>query len=104
MTDVLPMWHNFKVILGAFPVSVLVTGAAIWVCHRKNWLVQPREDRWSRTPVAKYGGIGILLVFFVSTVGLHIGNSLRMVAVLPLATAVTAIATSLRSFHRTLSP
>jgi len=88
MTDVLPMWHNFKVILGAFPVSVLVTGAAIWVCHRKNWLVQPREDRWSRTPVAKYGGIGILLVFFVSTVGLHIGNLLRMVAVLTLAMAL----------------
>ena len=58
------MWHSVLSFVVTFPASVLITAATIRVARRKGWLVHPRPDRWSRTAVAKFGGVSILLTFF----------------------------------------
>ena len=60
------MSHSVLSFIVAFPASVLTTAATIRIAQRNGWLVHPRVDRWSRTPVAKFGGISILLIFLAT--------------------------------------
>jgi UDP-GlcNAc:undecaprenyl-phosphate GlcNAc-1-phosphate transferase len=46
---------------GAFAVSSVLTGVTILLARRQGWLFYPREERWHRKPVAKFGGVPILL-------------------------------------------
>ena len=51
-------------------------------------MVHPRSDRWNQTPVAKFGGVAILLAFSCSVLLLHLPNRLRHLALLTLAMGV----------------
>jgi UDP-GlcNAc:undecaprenyl-phosphate/decaprenyl-phosphate GlcNAc-1-phosphate transferase len=49
----------------AFGASLALTATTVLLGRRLGWVVQPREDRWSKRPVVKFGGIAILLAFLI---------------------------------------
>jgi UDP-GlcNAc:undecaprenyl-phosphate GlcNAc-1-phosphate transferase len=45
----------------------MFTAATIWLARYRGWLVYPRSDRWSKKPVAQFGGVAILLSFLAGS-------------------------------------
>jgi UDP-N-acetylmuramyl pentapeptide phosphotransferase/UDP-N-acetylglucosamine-1-phosphate transferase len=76
------MWHSVLPLALTFLASVLATAATIRVAHRCGWLVHPRDDRWSRTSVAKFGGVSILLTFSIAVIAFRVSKPLLTVAIL----------------------
>ena len=79
------MWHNALPFVVTFPAAVLTTAATIRIARRNNWLVHPRADRWSRTSVAKFGGVSILLTFLLAVIAFRVSKPLLTVALLTAA-------------------
>jgi UDP-GlcNAc:undecaprenyl-phosphate GlcNAc-1-phosphate transferase len=79
------MWLSASPLVVAFPISVLATAVTIQLARRNDWLVYPRADRWSRTPVAKFGGVSILLAFLLVVVAFPVSRALLRVALLTVA-------------------
>jgi len=46
-----------------FLLVVVLTAVLIRVASKRGWVAHPRQDRWSKRTVAKFGGIPILLGF-----------------------------------------
>jgi len=85
------MWHSVLSFVVTFPASVLTTAATIRVARRKGWLVHPRPDRWSRTAVAKFGGVSILLTFSLAVIAFRIPRPLLTVALLTTAMGLVGL-------------
>ncbi len=45
--------------LAAFLITVLTTPAVIRLAHRRQWVAQPKADRWHEKPTALMGGIAL---------------------------------------------
>ncbi len=85
------MWHNVPPFVLAFFVSLVATATTIQVARRNRWLVQPRADRWHRTPVAKFGGVSILLTFSLAVIAFRSSGPLLTVALLTLAMGLVGL-------------
>src|SRR5712691_10306411 len=85
------MWLDVLPFVVAFSTSVLTTAVTIQVARRNGWLVYPRADRWSRTPVAKFGGISILLTFSLAVIAFRISTPLLTVALLTAAMGLVGL-------------
>jgi UDP-GlcNAc:undecaprenyl-phosphate/decaprenyl-phosphate GlcNAc-1-phosphate transferase len=70
---------------GSFASSTVLTGLTILLARRKGWLFYPREERWHKTPVAKFGGVPLLLCFGVFGMVIPAEGPLRWVALLTAA-------------------
>ena len=85
------MWLEVLPFVVAFSTSVLTTAVTIQIARRNGWLVSPRADRWSRTPVAKFGGISILLTFSLVVIAFRISTPLLTVALLTAAMGLVGL-------------
>ena len=85
------MWHNFLPFVSSLSVSLVATAATIHVARRNHWLVQPRAERWHRTPVAKFGGVSILLTFSLTIIAFRSSGPLLMVALLTATIGVVGL-------------
>ena len=85
------MWHEVLPFVVTFPASALATAATIRIARRNGWLVQPRADRWHRTPVAKFGGVSILLTFSLAVFAFRAAGPLRTVALLTTAMGLVGL-------------
>jgi UDP-GlcNAc:undecaprenyl-phosphate GlcNAc-1-phosphate transferase len=85
------MWHNFLLFVLTFLVSVTATAATIRIAQRNGWWVHPRADRWHRTPVAKFGGVSILLTFALAVVTFHGSRPLLTLALLTAAMGLVGL-------------
>ena len=63
-------------------LSCLLTALTIAFARKRNWVFEPRSDRWARKPVAKFGGVPIVLTVLVATSLLHLPYRLQVVVVL----------------------
>ncbi len=84
----LPNWAPFVI---SFSTSLALTAGVIWVCNRKRWLVFPREERWSRRAVAKFGGVAILLSLVAGSCTLRLNHQMRVIVLLTAAMAVLGL-------------
>ena len=85
------MWRSLLPFVVTFPLSVLTTAATIGVARRKGWLVHPRPDRWSQAPVAKFGGVSILLTFSLAVIAFRAPRPLLTVALLTTAMGLVGL-------------
>jgi UDP-GlcNAc:undecaprenyl-phosphate GlcNAc-1-phosphate transferase len=85
------MWHSVLPFAVTFLASVLATAATIRVAHRYGWLVHPRADRWSRTQVAKFGGVSILLIFSLVVIGFRGSRPLLTITLLTAAMGLVGL-------------
>src|SRR5205085_1953615 len=60
----------------------LLTALMIALARKRRWVFEPRSDRWARRPVAKFGGVPIVLTLLVAGSALHLPYRLQMVVVL----------------------
>ncbi len=88
MLHKLPSWVTF---VSALFISLGLTAAIIRVCARKKWVVVPREERWSRRAVAKFGGVGIVLSLLGGACTLPLGHQWRVILLLTLAIALLGL-------------
>src|ERR1700746_4157411 len=79
------MWRSVLPFIVTCPAAVLTTAATIRIARRNGWLVHPRADRWSRTSVAKFGGVSILLTFSLAIIAFRVSKPLLTVALLTIA-------------------
>jgi UDP-GlcNAc:undecaprenyl-phosphate/decaprenyl-phosphate GlcNAc-1-phosphate transferase len=79
------MWRSVLAFIATFSTAVLTSAATIGLARRNGWLVHPRADRWSRTSVAKFGGVSILLTFSLAVIAFHVSKPLLTVALLTVA-------------------
>ena len=84
----MPNWVPFVV---SFSTSLALTAGVIWVCNRKRWLVFPREERWSRNAVAKFGGVAILLSLVAGSCTLRLNHQMRVIVLLTAAMAALGL-------------
>ena len=85
------MWHNVLPFIATFLASMLAVAATIRVAHRSGWLVHPRVDRWSQTPVAKFGGVPILLTFSLAVLPFRTSGPLLTILLLTIAMGVVGL-------------
>ena len=64
--------------IGALACSLL-TCLTIAIARKKKWVFEPRTDRWSRKPVAKFGGVPIALTLVTAAALLHLPLRLQIV-------------------------
>jgi len=60
-------------------VCALLTALTIAFARKRKWVFEPRSDRWSRKPVAKFGGVPIVLTLLAGTALLHLPLRLQLV-------------------------
>ena len=63
-------------------LSCLLTALTIALARNRRWVFEPRSDRWARKPVAKFGGVPIILTLLVAAAALHLPHRLQIVVVL----------------------
>jgi len=85
------MWRSVLPFIVTFPAAVLATAATIRIARRNGWLVHPRADRWSRSSVAKFGGVAILLTFSLSVIAFGVSKPLLTVALLTAAMGLVGL-------------
>src|SRR5207249_11926844 len=51
-------------------LSLGLTRLMIVLAHRYGWVVKPKADRWSKTPLALFGGVAIFAAFVLSSLPL----------------------------------
>jgi len=85
------MSHSVLPFIVTFPASVLTTAATIRIARRNGWLVHPRVDRWSRSSVAKFGGVSILLTFLLAVIAFRVPKPLLTVALLTAAMGLVGL-------------
>src|SRR5207248_2407758 len=85
------MWHNVLPFLASLSASLVATAATIHGARRNHWLVQPRAERWHRTPVAKFGGVSILLTFSLTIIAFRSSGPLLTVALLTAAMGLVGL-------------
>ena len=85
------MWRSILAFSLTFPTAVLTTAATIRIARRNGWLVHPRANRWSRTSVAKFGGVPILLSFSLAVIAFPISKPLLTVALLTAAMGLVGL-------------
>src|SRR2546423_6361837 len=56
-----------------------LTALMIVLARKRRWVFEPRSDRWSRKPVAKFGGIPIVLTLLGAAALLHLPVRLQVV-------------------------
>src|SRR5437764_10916227 len=59
-----------------------LTALMIVLARKRRWVFEPRSDRWARKPVAKFGGIPIVLTLVAAGAALHLPYRLQLVVVL----------------------
>jgi UDP-GlcNAc:undecaprenyl-phosphate GlcNAc-1-phosphate transferase len=64
--------------IGALTCAVL-TALTIAIARRRKWVFEPRRDRWSSKPVAKFGGVPIVLTLLTAAALLHLPPRLHIV-------------------------
>lgn len=52
--------------VSGFLASVVLTVLLIRVGSKQRWVAVPRQDRWNKRTVVKFGGVPVLLAFFVT--------------------------------------
>jgi UDP-GlcNAc:undecaprenyl-phosphate/decaprenyl-phosphate GlcNAc-1-phosphate transferase len=85
------MWLRASPLVVAFAISAIATLLTLRLARRHGWLVYPRADRWSRTPVAKFGGISVLLAFLLAVALFSVSGPLLRVVLLSTAMGVVGI-------------
>ncbi|MBI4054732.1 MAG: glycosyl transferase [Elusimicrobia bacterium] len=73
--------------LGAFALSLLLTPVARRLAYKQGWVCRPREDRWSRHPIALCGGAAIFAAFSVLSL-IFLPKDFPVLAVLLTASAM----------------
>lgn len=73
-------------------VCLFLTALTIAVARRRKWVFEPRSDRWARKPVAKFGGVPILLTLFAAGALLHLPLRLQLVVGLSACMALLGLA------------
>src|SRR3954468_1290555 len=63
-------------------LSCLLTALMIALARKRRWVLEPRTDRWAQKPVAKFGGLPIILTLLISASLLHLPYRLQVVVVL----------------------
>jgi UDP-GlcNAc:undecaprenyl-phosphate GlcNAc-1-phosphate transferase len=63
-------------------LSCLLTALTIALARNRRWVFEPRSDRWASKPVAKFGGVPIILTLLVAAAALHLPHRLQIVVVL----------------------
>ncbi|MCF8033903.1 MAG: hypothetical protein K9K66_16780 [Desulfarculaceae bacterium] len=59
----MPLIYSFFLALAG---AAALTPVVIALARKRGWVVQPREDRWHRSPTAVYGGVAIYAAFLIS--------------------------------------
>jgi UDP-GlcNAc:undecaprenyl-phosphate GlcNAc-1-phosphate transferase len=85
------MWHSVLPFVITLPASLLTTAVTIRIARRMGWLVHPRPDRWSQAPVAKFGGVSILLAFSVAVFAFRGPRPLMTLALLTIAMGLVGL-------------
>ena len=49
-------------------LSLVLTGGAISLTRTLGWVDKPKENRWSKTSASLFGGVAIVLAFFLSLI------------------------------------
>src|SRR3954467_4555074 len=60
-------------------VCCLLTALTIAFARQRKWVFEPRSDRWARKPVAKFGGVPIILTLLAAAALLHLPIRLQVV-------------------------
>jgi len=60
----------------------LLTALMIALARKRRWVFEPRSDRWARKPVAKFGGVPIVLTLLAAGAALHLPHRLQIVMAL----------------------
>lgn len=68
-----------------------LTALMIALARKRRWVFEPRSDRWARKPVAKFGGIPIVLTLLVAGSVLHLPPRLQIVVLLSAAMAALGL-------------
>src|SRR5438874_7354478 len=55
------------------------TALMIALARQRRWVFEPRSDRWARKPVAKFGGVPIVLTLVAAAATLHLPYRLQVV-------------------------
>ena len=72
----------------------VLTALMIALARKRRWVFEPRTDRWAQKPVAKFGGIPIVLTLVAAGGALHLPYRLQLVVVLSATDAAR------NTFHR----
>src|SRR5437764_14377905 len=56
-----------------------LTALMIVLARKRRWVFEPRSDRWARKPVAKFGGVPIILTLLAAGAALHLPYRLQIV-------------------------
>src|SRR5690349_3599424 len=70
----------------------MLTGLMIVIARNRKWVFEPRSDRWARKPVAKFGGMPIVLTLIGAASLLHLPFRLQLVVALSGCMAVLGLA------------
>src|SRR3954471_13332565 len=73
-------------------VCCLLTALMIALARKRQWVFEPRSDRWARKPVAKFGGVPIVLTLLAATSLLHLPLRLQLVVGLSACMALLGLA------------
>src|SRR3954466_3000636 len=63
-------------------LSCLLTALMIALARKRRWVFEPRSDRWAQKPVAKFGGLPIVLTLLAAASLLHLPYRLERVVLL----------------------
>jgi len=77
--------------IGALVCAVL-TALTIAIARKKKWVFAPRSDRWSSNPVAKFGGVPIVLTLLTAAALLHLPLRLQIAVALSGCMALLGLA------------
>src|SRR5438445_8520724 len=70
----------------------LLTALMIALARKRRWVFEPRSDRWARKPVAKFGGVPIVLTLLAAAALLHLPLRLQLVVGLSACMAFLGLA------------
>src|SRR3954471_17400884 len=73
-------------------VCAVLTALTIAIARKRQWVFEPRSDRWARKPVAKFGGVPIVLTLLATTALLHLPLRLQLVVGLSACMALLGLA------------
>jgi len=76
-------------------VCCLLTALTIAFARQRKWVFEPRSDRWAQKPVAKFGGVPIILTLLAAAALLHLPIRLQVVVALSACMAFLGLADDL---------
>src|SRR3954466_1890126 len=60
-------------------LCTLLTALMITLARKRRWVFEPRSDRWAQKPVAKFGGVPIIVTLLAAGAALHLPYRLQIV-------------------------